>query len=117
MFTLFIWISKKLLTQFTSAFHCHGEKYHFSDCTVSWISSYFTSRKQRVVINEVPSSWSKVVSGVPQGSVLGQVLFLIFINDLPNNVECFVKLFADDTKLCFTANCLTDCNLIQHDMN
>ena len=47
----------------------------------------------------------------------GPVLFLILINDLPNYVECYVKLFADDTKLYFTANCPTDCNLIQHDID
>ena len=67
--------------------------------------------------NRVPSSLSKVVSGVPHGSVLGPVIFLIFINDLPSYVECFVGLFADDTKLYFTANCPTDCNVIQHDID
>ena len=48
--------------------------------------------------------------------MIGLVLFLISINDLPNYVSCFVKLFSDDTKLCFTANCPTDCKPIQHDM-
>ena len=64
-----------------------------------------------------PSSWSNVVSGIPQGSVLGPVLFFIFINDLPNYVECLDEIFGDDTKLYFTANCPTDCNLIQHDIH
>ena len=49
--------------------------------------------------------------------MLGPVLFLIFINDFPNYVECFVKLLDDDTKSYFTANCPTACNLIQHDMD
>ena len=45
------------------------KKYHFSNCTVNWILSLLTSRKQSSVVNKVPSSWSKFVSGVPQGSV------------------------------------------------
>ena len=57
------------------------------------------------------------MSGVPNGSMLGPVLFLIFIIDLPSYVECFVKLFADDTKLCFTVNSPTDCHLIQQDID
>ena len=69
------------------------------------------------MVNRVPSSWSKVVSGVPQGNVLGPILFLIFINDLPNYVECSVKLFAGDTKLYFIANCPIDSNLIQNDID
>ena len=103
--TLFIWISKRPLKQIhISISFPKLKKYHFSNCTVNWISSLLTSRKHRPVVNRVPSSWSKVVSSVPQGSMLGPVLFLNFINDLPSYVECFVKLFADYTKLYFTAN-------------
>ena len=92
------------------------KKYNFSNCTVNCISSLLTSRKQSAVVNRVPPSLSKVVCGVPKVSVLGPVLLLVFINDLPNYVECFVKLFADDTKLYFTANSSTDCNHFQHDI-
>ena len=49
--------------------------------------------------------------------MFGPVLFLIFICDLPKYVECLVLLFADDTKLCFTANCPTYCNLILYDID
>ena len=56
-------------------------------------------RKQRVVLNGQYSSRAGVKAGVPQGSVLGPLLFLIYINDLPNGLNASVKLFADDISL------------------
>jgi hypothetical protein len=58
---------------------------------------YLTNRKQRVVINGKESSWKTVNAGVPQGSILGPLLFLIFISDIVDEVNCPIKLFADDT--------------------
>ncbi len=66
---------------------------------LNWIESFLTNRKQRVVIRGSFSEWSKVTSGVPQGSVLGPTLFLVFINDMPEVVNCTMKLFADDSKM------------------
>ena len=62
-----------------------------------WFKDYLTNRKQRVVLDGVSSEWSEVSMGVPQGSILGPLLFLIFVNDLPDAVEdCSINLYADD---------------------
>ena len=66
-----------------------------------WIQNWLSDRKQRVILNGMSSSWGDVLSGVPQGSVLGPTLFLIFINDIDCAVEVtrgLIKKFADDTK-------------------
>ena len=65
----------------------------------NWIKEFLSNRKQRVVINGMQSEWRKATSGIPQGSVLGPILFLIFINDMPEVLNCCMKLFADDAKL------------------
>ena len=61
--------------------------------------SFLSDRQQRVVVNGQHSNWAPVLAGVPQGSILGPLLFLIYINDLPDNLESLAKLFADDTSL------------------
>ena len=72
---------------------------------ISWIKSFLTDRKQRVKIEESCSSWKPVTSGVPQGSVLGPVLFLIFVNDIVDCVKTAkVKIYADDCKIYLKAN-------------
>ena len=60
---------------------------------------FLTDQKQRVALNGKTSEWKDVLAGVPQGSVLGPLVFLVYINDLCDNLNCEVKHFADDTSL------------------
>ena len=77
------------------------------------LENYLTDRYQRVVLNGQTSSWAPVLAGVLQGSILGPLLFLIYINDLKSNA----KLFADDTSLFTVVNDKNDCaNILNNDL-
>ena len=67
--------------------------------TLGWIEAFLSRRRQRVVIRGEKSEWAPVLSGVPQGSVLGPTLFLAFVNDMPKTTRSDIKLFADDAKV------------------
>ena len=79
---------------------CKLSKYDFHPMLINWIKSFLTGRSQEVVINGKHSMNSKIISGVPQGTVLGPVLFIIFINDLEQQVQhSNIRFFADDTRI------------------
>ena len=86
---------------------------------LDWVKEFLSDRKQRVVINGSESEWSDVSSGIPQGSVLGPILFLIYINDLPDVIDVLIKLFADDAKFYqrIEQNVDQDANIVQSSLN
>jgi retron-type reverse transcriptase len=69
------------------------------DPLLSWLKSYLSNRKQRVVIEGQSSKWESIKAGVPQGSVLGPLLFFIYINDITKNLQSDCFLYADDTSI------------------
>ena len=92
--------------------------YGITGSTHKWITSWLSERRsQKVVLDGKASDPVLVLSGVPQGSVLGPVLFLIFINDLPENIRSSVRLFADDCVLYRNIESPMDCQIVQDDLN
>ena len=84
---------------------------------LQWVQNWLQGRQQRVVMNGETSDWSDVLSGVPQGSVLGPVLFLIYINDIDAGLTSRLLKFADDTKLFRAVTNRNDIDLLQDDLN
>ena len=89
------------------------EKYGIKGKTLDIIRDFLSDRTMRVVVGGDKSATRKVTSGVPQGSVLGPLLFVLYINDLPDGLLNYVKLFADDVKLIGNA---ANSEAVKHDL-
>ncbi len=83
----------------------------------NWIENWLSDRKQSVVINGIATDWARVTSDVPQGSVLGPVLFMIYINDIDVVLNNFIGKFADDTKIGNSVISDRDRQSLQDDLN
>ena len=88
-----------------------------SPSILRWIEGFLTGRKQLVCVNGSMSKWADVSSGIPQGSVLGAILFVIYINDLPNKIKSDIYMFADDTKVFRTIETNDDQSILQDNLD
>jgi hypothetical protein len=93
------------------------EAYGIVGNVLSWIKAFLSNRIQRVVLGEHMSNWARVTSGVPQGSVLGPTLFIIFVNDLPEILKNKCKLYADDCKIMATVDTQDEIASLQSDID
>ena len=82
-----------------------------------WLQNFLSSRNQYILVGDRKSSSSKVISGIPQGTVLGPVLALIFLSDIDSDVECIASMFCDDTRLLSKINSEEDVEIMQADLD
>ena len=93
------------------------QSYGISGRTHHWISQWLTKRAQRVIINGIESDYVRVISGVPQGTVLGPLMFLLYINDISENISSTIRLFADDCIVYRPIINSDDTNMLQKDLD
>ena len=86
------------------------EGYGVSGNLLSWLTDFLNQRYQRVTVDGAYSKWCSVISGVPQRSIFGPLLFIIYINDLSENINCNIKQYTDNTKLYTTVKDNNDSN-------
>ena len=92
------------------------KSYGIGQHITNWIQDFLHGRKHRVCVNGKFSSWAPVTSGIPQGSVLGPLLFVLYINDLPKDIISDIYLFADDTKIFTQVTNMEDAAKLQDDL-
>ena len=85
--------------------------------TLRWIQAFLSDHVQQISVSGINSEWANVTNGIPQGSVLGPILFVLYINDLPENIVSNVYIFADDTKVFKTINHPDDQHTLQNDLD
>jgi hypothetical protein len=100
--------------------HKLKRKFGFNSNLLDWFINYWTGRSQRVIYKGCFSKYVNVLSGVPQGSILGPMLFLFYINDIfecINPYDCTLSLYADDSKLSCCIRNINDCINLQHHLS
>ena len=114
-----------ILLNFSKAFdkvshhHLSAKLNHYGirENTLEWINSFLSNRKQALSVNGTHSSWVNVTSSIPQGSVLGPVLFLLYINNIYDHIQSTIKLFADDSILYREIQNPQDLVILQEDLD
>ena len=91
--------------------------YGINGSTLTWINDFLRKRVQAVSVNGSHSTWGNVTSGVPQGSFLGPVLFLLYINDIKEKIKSNMRLYADDTIVYREINSINDHDILQEDLD
>jgi hypothetical protein len=93
-------------------------EFGFGGSILKWFGSYLTNRYQQTTVHGATSRPLPVTSGVPQGSILGPLLFLLYVNRLSNSVtNSRIAIFADDTKIFKTINSISDASTLQNDLS
>jgi len=83
---------------------------------LKWVENWLSERKQRVILGGEFTEWRDILSGVPQGSVLGPLLFIIYINDIDDDINSKLLKFADDTKIYFKVNSPENIETLREDL-